>query len=830
MSFNRIPAELRAYPQWVVWRLEWREGDDKHEKKPTKVPYIPRPNGGKASVSNPADWGTFEQVCAAPMHVADVICEFGSPVVSYSGIGFVFSDNDPFTGIDLDDTHGDREAWDRQFKIFREFNSYSELSPSGEGLHIIVKGDVPGGGRRRAAIEVYSRERYFTMTGKVHHDAPIAERQELLTVLYEQMGGKPEEFQYADDKPATMADEDILVMARSAQNGEKFSALYDGDWHSLYGGDQSRADFALVDILGFYSRNKEQVRRMFMASQLGQRDKALREGRGGRLGYVENMIERSFDNQKPPLDIDGFLIKFRADAEAMLSGPTPAYVLGDGPASPTGKEHDAGPVSTVSGVAQASQPGDGLGSHGSLAPAIPVRFPPGLVGELAAFILSVSPRPVPQIALAASIGLLSGIMGRAYNISGAGLNQYVLMLARTGVGKDAISVGTSKIMAAVRQTVPASADFIGPGELVSSAGLIKWLADKPAVVSILGEFGVKMKEMASPNANAHLAGVERALLQLYSKSGRGNTFEAMAYSDKDKNTKQLESPSLTILAESVPERFYDLLDEAMIASGLLPRFMIYEYTGNREYMREGTEHIQPSFSLVQQMCDLCAQCLALAHNGNTHNVPMTNEAHNMFRDFDRWTTDEMNKDKSEVTSGLWNRAHLKAMKLAATIAVGINYINPVVTIDEAQYATDEIVKQTRRMLNKFADNEVGGATATNLEVRQRAEIYKHVGRYMTRSYEEGKTYGGTKEMHDQGVILDSHIQRRVMAAAAFRNDRMGPSIAIKRAIAYMVQSDELREMATTQMSERFGTKAKSYIVADSTPFLAAAKKDREREK
>ena len=60
--------------------------------------------------------------------------------------------------------------------------------------------------------------------------------------------------------------------------------------------------------------------------------------------------------------------------------------------------------------------------------------PPGLVGEIAQFIYAQAPRPVPEISLAGALGMIAGIVGRAYNISGTGLNQYTLLLAPTGTG------------------------------------------------------------------------------------------------------------------------------------------------------------------------------------------------------------------------------------------------------------------------------------------------------------------------------------------------------------------------------------------------------------
>lgn len=829
MNPYNIPEELRVRRQWILWRMEWRSDDPEHQLKPTKIPYVARPGGGKASVTNPADWVTFDEAVRAPLSSKEPV----DPTVpleqsGYSGLGFVFTADDPYTGIDLDDTQGNVEAYERQFKVFREFDSYSELSPSEKGMHIFIKGQIPGGkGRRRAFIELYSQERFFTMTGNVQRNVPIAERQELLNILFEQMGPPVKEYAHVQDQAQTETDEEIIAQARRALNGDKFSALFDGDWISHYpgdgSGDQSRADFALIDILAYYSNNQAQVTRLFLQSQLGQRDKART-----RPAYVENMVKRAYDNQ--PVSID--LTAARANIERMIAEsqiaqyPNQAPVNFDASAAGEPGGNPAAPVGQASPGLSSGATNDPA-SPGSFDPSSPVVFPPGLVGDIAAFILSVSPRPVPQIALAASIALMSGICGRSYNVSGTGLNQYIIMLASTGAGKDAVSVGISKLMAAVKQSVRDAGDFQGPGELVSSAGLIKWLAKKPAVLSILGEFGAKMQELASPTANAHLKSLERVLLQMYSKSGAGNVFDPMAYSDADKNTDPLHSPALTILGESVPERFYASLEEHVIASGLLPRFLVFEYLGDRQYLKEGTQKILPPLALVETMASLTAHSLSLSNQGQVVDVPMTVEAERLFREFDHWTTDQINRDKSDVNAHLWNRAHLKALKLAAVVAVGINYHGPIITYDEANYATNEVVKQTRRMLSKFETGQIGAAVGS--EIKQRQEVYKVIGRYMVNDWESQHKYGGTEAMHKAGVILDGHIQKRCIAVACFRHDKFSASGAIKRTIDYMLSTDELREIPKSDMQERFGTKAKAYIAIDPKNFLDAVRANQPKE-
>jgi|SRR5919107_2582605 primase-polymerase (primpol)-like protein len=140
-----IPEQLKARPQWVVWKAV---GD-----KPDKIPVSTR-TGRRASSTDLLTWSTFQGVLEAYDN---------GP---YDGVGFVFSSADPYTGIDLDncvDENGEIASW--ALEIVCYFDSYTELSATGTGLHIIVRGDVPN--RRKGEVEVYSSKRFFTVTGHV---------------------------------------------------------------------------------------------------------------------------------------------------------------------------------------------------------------------------------------------------------------------------------------------------------------------------------------------------------------------------------------------------------------------------------------------------------------------------------------------------------------------------------------------------------------------------------------------------------------------------------------------------------------------------------------
>jgi primase-polymerase (primpol)-like protein len=150
---DTIPEEMREAPRWVAWRYAVVNG------KKTKVPYTPAPHGSKvlpmrkASSTDGLTWRTFgEAIAVYRARGAD-------------GIGFVLGDG--WIGIDLDHQRNAEtgEVTPVAQEVIRAINSYTEVSPSGAGFHIIAKGVLPEGRRKRGDFEMYSDGRYFTVTG-----------------------------------------------------------------------------------------------------------------------------------------------------------------------------------------------------------------------------------------------------------------------------------------------------------------------------------------------------------------------------------------------------------------------------------------------------------------------------------------------------------------------------------------------------------------------------------------------------------------------------------------------------------------------------------------
>lgn len=149
-----IPDELTVRSQWVCWRYEQRGG------KPTKVPIDAR-TGASAKTNDSSTWASYD---AARAGVTRHSCD---------GLGFVFTREDPYVGVDLDHCIDEMGALGQKAQeIVAAFSTYTEVSPSGKGLHCILRGSVPSGAAHNAMldgqpVEVYSEGRYFCMTGEV---------------------------------------------------------------------------------------------------------------------------------------------------------------------------------------------------------------------------------------------------------------------------------------------------------------------------------------------------------------------------------------------------------------------------------------------------------------------------------------------------------------------------------------------------------------------------------------------------------------------------------------------------------------------------------------
>jgi hypothetical protein len=235
----------------VVWRYVPEKDAETGEVDWDKPPVNAR-TGGLASSTNAKTWSTFAQALAAYRRG------------NLDGLGLVLhrkpaDDGHGPVGIDLDHCR-DRatgEVTVRARAIIRRLNSYTEASPSGEGVRILVLGKLPPGRRKKGNVEMYETARYVTVTGQHISGTPTtvehrqAELEEVHRRAFGDAGAKRgAEVHRPATEPLDLEDAEIIRRASEARNGDKFKRLWAGD---LAGHKSaSEADLALCNYLAFW--------------------------------------------------------------------------------------------------------------------------------------------------------------------------------------------------------------------------------------------------------------------------------------------------------------------------------------------------------------------------------------------------------------------------------------------------------------------------------------------------------------------------------------------------------------------------------------------------
>lgn len=286
-EYQNIPESLRVMNQWVCYRME----PNAKKGKPDKIPYNPL-TGDRAKANNPATWADFNTAVAA--------YERGK----YSGIGFEFGNG--FFGIDLDHVVDNGQLTSEAQDILQTMRSYAEYSPSKTGVHILCKGSLPEGGRRKGNVEMYETGRFFTVTGDhLGNFYEVEERSREAAIVHEKYIGKKDELLRAEALPISYvspSDTDLLAKAFQSKGGHVIGFLWAGDLR-MHNNDHSAADQALMNHLAYWTNgDARRMDTLFRASGL-MRPK-WDEKRGSKT-YGELTLEKALKNFVPWIEPRG---------------------------------------------------------------------------------------------------------------------------------------------------------------------------------------------------------------------------------------------------------------------------------------------------------------------------------------------------------------------------------------------------------------------------------------------------------------------------------------------------------------------------------------------
>lgn len=762
--YERLPSELKARKQWV---LAAADGS----------PCIAGAEGLKrTSVHSSNEWYSFQEAIYYASH-------FGT------WIGFILTADDPFCVIDLDvvdqesqQAKGrpiDPSKWttqaelDRYQHIVNAFASYTEISKSGKGLHIWIKGSV-GRGVRRDGVEVYSQERFMVCTGNVLHDSEILPGGDLLKALVSEMRAADREITLVE-LDEVYSDSDIVDMLMSQENADKFNKLCNGDFSDFP--SQSEADLALMSMFAFHSQSNEQCRRLFRYSALGKREKAQSDQ------YLNRALR---------------VIRGRQEHEKLSAVEAEKLA-----------RNLVAEIQNTVHIPQAFQPPAEVPDGG-------LPWPPGLAGAIASFIYNCSPRPVKEVAIVATLGLLAGICGKAWSIPQSGLNLYIILVARSAIGKESMHSGLSYILARLRESIPQAQSFVDYNEFASGQALIKACAANPCFVNVSGEWGRKLRRLSNEDkADGPMATLRTVMTNLYQKSGPAAMVGGLSYSKAENNIGSVTGVSYSMIGETTPGTFYEALTESMMEDGFLSRFTIIEYTGDRPPANPRARLVELDDALAEAIAGLCAQSIALLSRFQNCPVQFSEEASIMLDKFDKECDREINGTNEEAWRQMWNRAHLKTLRISALLAVADNWVNPVIMKHHVEWGLEVVRRDIKIMTNKLLSGEIGTTDSS-----REAKIISLIIEYFTREIPD--SYGVPPELRANGIIPKKFFAVRTSKAQNFLAHRGGSTAALDATLKSMCESGYIQEVQKSTVTQ-YGFHGKAYIVVDKQALLRRAK-------
>ena len=287
-NYENIPDELKREKRWCLYKIIQRDG------KNTKLPLMP--NGKPAKSNDKTTWNSYE----------DCIAALNRNIVD--GLGFMLGDG--YIGIDIDKVSDDIMAYSMDYHaksmiadFLRGISTYAEISPSKTGLHFIGKGEVPGERKRCKNLEIYDKDRFFTVTGNVLKDRnrnKVINIDSELKPLYEKYMPKINVINSENKRNPTVTsyngEQDVLekLFDRGyfSYTGEDLRRIYYGNYERYFN-SQSEADFFMLGRLIYYTSDTQKAISLMENSGL-KREKWYK--RRGNTDYIHYIADKAISS------------------------------------------------------------------------------------------------------------------------------------------------------------------------------------------------------------------------------------------------------------------------------------------------------------------------------------------------------------------------------------------------------------------------------------------------------------------------------------------------------------------------------------------------------
>jgi len=582
---NNIPQCLKDIAQWMTWEL--RDGQ--------KIP------NGKSN--DPMTWHAFARV------------------QNKEKIAYVFSDDCPFVGIDVDDciTEDGLTAFGLEVRDRFRGKAYGEISPSGTGIKLWVKATKPDWARcKNGNLEVYDTKRFFTVTGRVIEglrDCDIDATQELddLCRLYL--------------RPATELPPKRTEKVITSQNISKRLAKYSEEFQPTNEGGRNDSAFQKAGHLRAF------------------RDELDNPPSEEEIVYLMTVWNAT---NNPPLDHKELLKAIESSARngtpRETKRPPEIRVYDD-----SGMDYEMLNKHDLDIEEE-------LTDEEFCLDCVPAS---GLLRDIFGYYVDTCHQQSNIMGLAISLALCETLFGRRVRShTDLRTNDYNMIIAPTSTGKEACEKVITKLLV----QADATGSMLLPPDIQSGNGLMHAISHQPCGIWVCDEFGKMMQAFLDKRGNLHTKNIGNHLLKLYGKSD--GIYGGAAHSDGVRN--RVVQPHLVLLGLSTGSTFFSDLTEEQLSDGLIGRIAFFQVT-DRPKPKEDVNIVDPSDSLIARIRNWIEYRPGTGNLTDLHPDPavirMTGEAKQ------RWTQHRMDifermNEQNESRAAVWARVAARSMKLA----------------------------------------------------------------------------------------------------------------------------------------------------------------------
>lgn len=295
-------------------------------------------------------------------------------------------------------------------------------------------------------------------------------------------------------------------------------------------------------------------------------------------------------------------------------------------------------------------------------PASRLPPPPGVAGDIAKFVFNTLERQIPEVAILATLGILAGVCGKAFEVGGYGLNIRTVFIADDCVAEDALERGIGSIISAVSKSYPEITHFVDFTEYPNGSALSKSLASGPSFLNVVGDICSTLVGMTM-SKNDRMVSLR----------------ETMQHPDKT------TCSGYSLIVRTTPGSFFKSLAPLVLEREFIHSFMMVEAPRVRPPANENTDHPIPDF-LREHVVNLCQISIGNRACHTTTSIKVDAEASQFLDMFDSHCNSEINGSDDEVLRLIWDGAHGKTLRVAALLAIADDCMLPIVKLQHAEWA------------------------------------------------------------------------------------------------------------------------------------------------